>query len=133
MVRSLTLLAGGLLSLSAVSLQAEDAVLRQLFGRGVHAFNSRDLVEAHKYFTSAIDSGTKDPRSYYFRGLVCRELGRKADAELDFQKGSELEILDVDKRFDVARSLIRVQGQARVALETYRLEARKAARMGPGE
>ena len=63
MVRNLTLLVGALVLPSAVSLHAEDAVLGQLYGSGVHAFYSRDYLKSHEYLTTAIGGGTQDPRT----------------------------------------------------------------------
>jgi len=128
MYRSLILLGGGLVTLWTLSLHAQDAILGELYGRGVHTYFSRDYAEAHRYLTKAIDGGTKDPRAHYFRGMTYLRLGREEEARLDFQKGAELESGDVDRFFNVAKSLERVQGSARLLLEEYRVEARMAAR-----
>ena len=58
MYRKVILLAGGLVLLSAMSLEAQDAVLTQIYGTGVHAYFSNDFAEAHKQFCSAIDAIT---------------------------------------------------------------------------
>ncbi len=124
--------------LCAVSVTAEDFVLGQMYGSGVHAYfsaaNTRDAAQtqqqylkAHEYLTSAIDGGTNDPRAYYFRGLAYIKLGRPAEAELDFKNGAELESGDLNRLYNVARSLQRIQGHERLALENYRVKARMAA------
>ena len=83
MYRSLALLAGGLMCLSAASAQAQDAaVLGQMYGSGVHAYFSGDYVGAHDQLTLAADGGTVDPRCYYFRGLAYLKLGRQEEAEV---------------------------------------------------
>ena len=128
MYRSLTLLVGGLAALWAASLHAQDAILGQLYGRGVHTFFSRDYAKAHQYLTKAIDGGSKDPRTHYFRGMAYLKLGRQEEAEMDFQKGAELESGDLDRFYNVAKSLERLQGRPRLLLEDYRIEARVAAR-----
>jgi len=127
MFRSLTLLAAALVSLWAASLYADDAVLGQMYGSGVHAYFSRDYVRAYEYLTSAIDGGSTDPRCYYFRGLTYIKLGREPEAGMDFVKGAELESRDVDAVYDVARSLGRIQGGTRLLIERYRVKARLAA------
>ncbi len=127
MFRNLTLLAGGLVLLSAASLRADDAVLGQMYGSGVHAYFSRDYVKAYQYLTSAIEGGTSDPRCFYFRGLTYVRLGREPEAEMDFAKGAKLESRDFDRFYNVARSLERIQGNTRLALEQHRVEARMAA------
>ncbi|HUT10717.1 MAG TPA: tetratricopeptide repeat protein [Thermoguttaceae bacterium] len=121
-------MATALIMLSAVSSPAQDAVLGQLYGSGVHAFFSRDYVEAHELLTSAIDGGTRDPRPYYYRGLTYQKLGREEQAEVDFEKGADLESRDIDRLFNVGRSLERIHGQVRLDLERYRMDARLAAR-----
>jgi len=128
MFRSLTLLAAAVVLLSAVSSPAQDVVLSQLYGSGVHAFFSRDYVKAHELLTSAIDGGTKDPRPYYFRGLTLQKLGREEQAEEDFEQGADLESRDIDRLYNVGRSLERIHGQVRLQLEEYRMKARLAAR-----
>jgi tetratricopeptide (TPR) repeat protein len=127
MLRNLTLLAAGLVCLSAASLRADDAVLGQMYGSGVHAYFSRDYVQAYHYLTSAIEGGSTDPRCYYFRGLAYIKLGREPEAEMDFAKGAELESRDLDRFYDVPRSLERIQGSTRLLLEQYRVKARLAA------
>jgi len=127
MLRNIVLLAGALASSCAGSLFAQDAVLQQKYGRGVHAYFAGDAVAAYEQLTSAIQGGSKDPRAYYFRGLAYLKLGRPQEAAVDFQKGAELESSDVNKFYNVAKSLERVQGAPRVTLEHYRIEARMAA------
>ncbi len=46
---------------------AEDLVLSQLYGSGVHRYFAGDTTNAHSDFTAAITGGTNDPRPYYFR------------------------------------------------------------------
>src|SRR6185295_2246432 len=48
-------------------------------------------------------------------------------ADADFQKGAELEGGDMNGVFPVSKSLERIQGSQRAALEKYRLKARIAA------
>jgi hypothetical protein len=126
MFRRIVFLAGGLALLAASSSFAQEAVLSQEYGSGVHAFFTGDYVNAYQRLSSAIEKGSKDPRTFYFRGLACLQLGRRPDAVLDFQKGAELESKDVNKFYDVGKSLERVQGAARTELENYRVQARMA-------
>jgi tetratricopeptide (TPR) repeat protein len=128
MVRWLVLLVvGALASLWTLSSRAEEAVLGQLYGSGVHAYFSGDYLKAYQKLTAAINTGSRDPRVFYFRGLVYLHLGRSPEAQMDFQKGAELESKDVNKYYDVARALERVQGAERLELEAYRVRARVAA------
>ena len=126
MFRSIVLLVGGLASLWANSLPAQDAILGQKYGQGVHAYFSGDYSQAFEQLTAAIEGGSKDPRAFYFRGLTYLQFGRPQEAKQDFQKGADLESRDVNKFYDVSKSLERVQGPARTELENYRVEARMA-------
>ena len=126
MFRSIVLLVGGLASLWANSLPAQDAILGQKYGQGVHAYFSGDYSQAFEQLTAAIEGGSKDPRAFYFRGLTYLQFGRPQEAKQDFQKGADLESRDVNKFYDVSKALERVQGPARTELENYRVEARMA-------
>ena len=127
MFRTFYLLVGGLALLWTASSQAQDAVLGQLYGKGVHAYFSCDYVKAYERLNAVISAGSRDPRAYYFRGLAYLNLGRTPEAEMDFGKGAELESKDINKFYDVGRALERVQGSKRQLLESYRVQARMAA------
>ena len=86
MSRSVFFLVAGWVLVSSAPLVAQDAVLGQIYGNGVHAYFAQDYVKAHQFFTSAIDGHTQDPRCFYFRGLTLLKLGRPQDAEIDFQQ-----------------------------------------------
>ena len=123
-----SLVMAGLVTVAAGTLvAAQEAVLAQLYGQGVHAYFAQDFVKAHELLSSAIDRGTKDPRVYYFRGLALQRLGRPEDAEADFSAGAEREAKDLNKFYNVSKALERVQGRDRVTLERHRVEARVAA------
>ena len=127
MFRSIVLLVGGLASLSTVSLFAQDAVLGQEYGSGVHAYFSGDSQKAYDRLTTAIERGSKDPRAFYFRGLAYLKLGRPEEAKEDFRKGAELESKDINRFYNVGKALERVQGPERLELENYRVDARMIA------
>ena len=123
-----SLVMAGLLTVAACTVvAAQEAVLAQLYGQGVHAYFAQDFVKAHELLSSAIDRGTHDPRVYYFRGLALQRLGRPEDAQADFSTGAEREAKDLNKFYNVSKALERVQGHDRVALERHRVEARVAA------
>ena len=127
MYRRLALLTGGLVLLGTVLLDAQEPILEQTYGTGVHTYFSRDYVKAHELFTAAIDGGSKDPRCHYFRGLCCLRLGREDGARLDFGKGGELEASGTGSVSNVSKSLERIQGSCRLLMEEYRTKARMAA------
>ena len=108
-------------------LAAQDALLGEIYGNGVHAFNAGDYAKANQDLSAAISAGSKDPRrEYYYRGLVLARMGKTGEADADFKKG-------------VATSNVRhrqflpgeqVDGahprRDRLALEQYRTAARMA-------
>jgi hypothetical protein len=106
---------------------AQDAVLNELYGRGVHQYFAGNYAQASSELTAAISAGSKDPRAYYFRALTAQRLGRQQNASADFQMGASLESADINQFYPVGKSLERVQGSARVALERYRAVARAEA------
>ena len=111
----------------AGSLLADEVLLGQIYGTGVHAFNQGDYVGAYNALTSAIKGGSNDPRAYYFRGLAYLKLGRDDEAKVDFARGAELEVADSVNEFPVNRSLERIQGKPRQLLEYYRLSVHAVA------
>ena len=124
-------LCGGLAAIWAGSGSAtppayEDPALARAYGSGVHAYFSNDYQRAYDDLTQAVEAGTQDPRAYYFRGLAARKLGRLDEAEADFSTASEREA-EGTGAWPVSRSLERVQGPDRLALERYRIRARVAA------
>ena len=103
----------------------EDQAITRAYGSGVHAYFSGDYQRAYEDLTQALEAGTKDPRALYFRGLAARKLGRLDEAEADFATGAAREADDAGG-WPVSRSLERVQGSDRLALERYRMRARVA-------
>ena len=120
------MLAASFALLGAASLFADEGVLGQKYGGGVHAYFAGDYSGAYEQLTAAVEGGSQDPRTYYFRGLAMLKLGRESEAKQDFQTGASLESRDANKFYNISKSLERVQGSARVELERYRLNARLA-------
>jgi hypothetical protein len=112
---------------SLQSTKAQESVLAELYGQGVHAYFSGQPQVAHEYLTTAVEQGIRDPRAYFFRGLAYTQLGRPDEAKMDFEKGAELETSGADRIYPVGRSLQRVQGRVRLDVEKYRQMARLAA------
>lgn len=110
----------------AVPLVPEDQAVARMYGSGVHSFFSGDYQQAYDDLTQAVEAGTADPRAFYFRGLAARKLGRLDESEADFSMGARKEA-DGLGGWPVSRSLERVQGTDRLALERYRAQARVAA------
>jgi len=103
----------------------EVTALARAYGAGVHAYFSGDVQRAYDDLTQAIEAGTSDPRAWYFRGLAALKLGRVDEAEADFSTAATRET-EADGDWAVSRSLERVQGHDRLALERHRVRARVA-------
>lgn len=118
---------GGLLvgSASAQLMAPETAPLARAYGAGVHAYFACDYQRAYDELTQAIEAGTDDPRAWYFRGLAAAKLGRLDEVEADFATAANREA-DAAADWNVSRSLERVQGCDRLALERHRVRARVA-------
>lgn len=104
---------------------AQDAILLELYGRGVHAYFAGNSQQAIEYLSSAINAGSRDPRVYYFRGLSMQCQGYSGESDLRY--AAELEVADSDEFYGVGRALERIQGRQRLEIERYRTEARLAA------
>jgi len=117
------LVALALSGLVATEAKAQEDLLAELYGRGVHAYFAKDYVEAHEQFTAAIDGGSTDPRCFYFRGLTYVKLGRPEESKEDFARGAALEVTG-EQFYPIGRSLERIRGTTRLQLEKIRLQAR---------
>ena len=96
MYRIIAICVTGFVLTKATLAEAQNTILSQLYGNGVHAYFSFNYTDAHRHLTSAVDGGSKDPRVFYFRALALRQLGRSEDAESDFRQGAKLEMMDVN-------------------------------------
>jgi hypothetical protein len=114
-------------SWSTTSAVAQDPAMVQLYGGAVHEYFSGNYQQALADLTLVADSESTDPRVFYFRGLVQRRMGMSDAAQEDFAKGAELEAKAVDRFYPVSRSLERVQGADRLAVEKFRARARALA------
>lgn len=104
----------------------ESLALAATYGDAVHAYFAGDYQRAYDDLSQVVEAGTLDPRVYYFRGLAGRKLGRLDEAEADFTTGATREAEGTGS-WPVARSLERVQGCDRLALERHRTRARVAS------
>lgn len=116
---------GSLTTVRAEPALTEVAALARAYGGGVHAYFSGDAQRAYDDLTQAIEAGTSDPRAWYFRGLAALKLGRLDEAEADFSTAATRET-EAAGDWAVSRSLERVQGHDRLALERHRVRARVA-------
>ncbi len=78
-------------ALPSAQAQGQSAMLAEFYGQGVHAYYAGRTIEAYDLLSMSIDNGSKDPRAFYFRGIVAEATGRSDEADADWQKGAELE------------------------------------------
>ncbi|HEX5446020.1 MAG TPA: hypothetical protein VFW87_19495, partial [Pirellulales bacterium] len=119
--------AGALLPPLMPSALAQEDALEELYGNGVHLYNSGDFRAAYYELTRAVNNGSHDPRVLYYRGLCYLKLGRDQEGRSDFAKAASIEMSDSDRFYPVSKSLERVQGRARQLIERYRSSARLRA------
>ncbi len=110
------------------SASAQGDILSEIYGRGVHAYYAGRYDEAEQLFSSAIDNGSKDPRVFYFRGIVNMQRGSSLEAESDWQQGAQIEARGTSVG-SIGRSLSRFQGAGRLQLEQIRQTAKLQALM----
>ncbi|MEE2938129.1 MAG: hypothetical protein VYA84_19245 [Planctomycetota bacterium] len=123
---ALNLFALGLLIATSQTAGAQSALLAEMYGRGVHAYNAGMLEESLQQLTMAIDNSIQDPRAYYFRGMIYRVTGRPEQAKSDWQAGAKMEAAGRING-SIGRSLSRLQGSARIELESIRQQAKVEA------
>lgn len=104
---------------------AQEAVLEDFYGSGVHRYFAGDYSAAIADLDAAINGGSRDPRAYYFRGLARQRMG--SGGTEDFKTGAALETADTDQYYPVGKSLERIQGSTRMTIERYRTMARATA------
>ena len=95
-----------------------------LYAEAVIAYFAKDYNASDSVLTGLIEGGTGDPRTYYIRGLSRHASGNVDAAEIDFEAGARLEYSGL-VRVNVPRSLERVQGPVRQALEKFRRLAQR--------
>lgn len=125
---TVTLLGGavfGTVTASGQQVTIESLPLANAYGNGVHGFFAGAYDRAYEDLSTVIEAGSTDPRAWYFRGLAALNLGRSDEAEADFAEGARRES-ETGGAWPVARSLERVQGNARLQLERHRTRARVA-------
>lgn len=106
--------------LGSTAVAQGDAVM-ELYGEGVHRYFAGDLIAANELLSRVVDSGSQDPRAYYFRGLVQELQG--VDGQADFEHGAKLEA-EGRLSVPVGLALIRIQGMSRAKIEVARRDAR---------
>ena len=112
MARKIVFVIAALLMLGpAVSAsRAQDSLLQEMYGQGVHAYFSGKYQQAHELFAKAVKQGSQDPRCYYFLGFTYARLGRPDEAEAEFKRGAEFEAGGAAIQIDVGQALHACRG-----------------------
>ena len=97
----------------------------QLYGQGVHQFNTNRYAEAITYFDQAEGMETQDPRVFFYRGLSHYRLGNEMAAVADYEKAAAMEQTVAGRSYSIPKSLQRVQGPERSIIERYRRAAKR--------
>ena len=113
-------------SLSLAGFTHAQDPLDELYGQAVHSYFRGDSNHATELLNEAIDSGSLDPRAFYFRGLT-QSSGGNDVINPDFERAAQLEV-EGKKVVNVGKALERIQGPARVAIEKARGKARLNSR-----
>lgn len=112
----------GLLVPSVAS--AADAVPRDTLATAVNAYFAKDYALADKLLTQLVESGTDDPRVFYYRGLAAKATGKPEKAKADYEAGALLEA-EGKGRVDIDRALEKVQGSERLVIQQHRTAAKQ--------
>ncbi|MDD3468601.1 MAG: hypothetical protein PHE53_01315 [Thermoguttaceae bacterium] len=104
------------------SLRTEAA---RLYGTGVYACFAGDLATAQTVLDQSIQLYKKDPRVWYYRGLVRLRQGDTAGASRDFESGALIEMAQSGQMANISRALSQIQGTERQEIEQYRQNARR--------
>jgi hypothetical protein len=127
----ITCLTIGCTALVSLVAQAQDfGAADTLYASGVQAYFGGQLAEAETSFSSLLRIDPNDPRAFYFRALSRMEQGHQDEARSDMETGAQMEARSAN-RFDIGKTLERVQGPTRLILEQYRSRARATAAMNP--
>jgi hypothetical protein len=108
------------------AMQPNPLMAEKHFGRGLDFFWARRYAEAESEFVKAISYYDDDARYRYFLGMSRYWQGstdKTRLAQVDFQKGAQLERLRHPGVRDVNSSLERVQGDMRKVIDSYRERA----------
>ncbi len=121
LVASVSLFSSGLVR------SAEPSPEDQITG-ALEVWRSGDAYTARERFTAIIEGGSRDPRPYYYRGLIAEQLGESGDP--DFEAGAALEAAQTKSTL-VNRALERAQGPVRLRIEKIRAAARGKLKSDP--
>lgn len=90
------------------------------YATGLRRYFARRYADAEAAFLSAIEADSQDARYFYFLGLSRLALGKREDANADFDQGSRLELQNRPGREAVSTALERVQGTPRLTVNRFR-------------
>ena len=110
-----------ILTCCSVAAVAADPSPEKLLSEAISSWRAGDLPAAREQLSSIIDSGSDDPRIFYYRGILDEQFRGNGDA--DFASAAKLEAETSAARV-VNRALEKTQGPLRARIEKFRLNAR---------
>ena len=100
---------------------AADPSPEELLSEAISSWRAGDLPAARGQLSSIIESGSDDPRIFYYRGILDEQLRGNGDA--DFASAAKVEAETSAARV-VNRALEKTQGPLRARIEKFRVNAR---------
>lgn len=100
------------------------STVEKYYGQGAHAINAGNFFEAIQAFDAAEAAGSRDPRSYFLRGVAYLRSNDSVKADADFEKAAELEWSERALGYNIGEALQRIQGNERARIESFRKAAK---------
>jgi hypothetical protein len=114
---------GAWMCLATSMAQGQYPQAARFYEQGVNSYFAGRSGLAEMYLSRAIEFGSQDPRTYYFRAFCLLRHGRCAEARGDMFTGAQLEA-QYPNRYAIGSALERIQGHDRLVLEEIRRDAR---------
>jgi Tfp pilus assembly protein PilF len=95
----------------------------------LNAWSQGDSGTAYSLLSELTRNGSRDPRAWYYQGVLAAQMGGGGDEE--FRRAADLE-QQTGNTASVNRALERIQGPIRARIEMFRSESRAAAGPNPG-
>lgn len=114
--------------LLAISVTCSAVMGEDKYSAALETWRNGDPAGAWSALSELVDARSRDPRVYFYRGILAVQLNRPP--ENDFRKGAQLEAATGNTRL-VNTALEQTQGPLRAQIERYRSEARADLKADP--
>ena len=112
--------------------RAQDSMLQEMYGQGVHAYFSGKYDQAHELFSRRLNREARILDVTTFVASPTPSWGGPMRPRRTSRRGGEFEAEGAAVQIDVGQALQRVQGPLRLQLEEHRYAARLAAHLRGG-